>query len=110
LVNAARHLPTTFEPSRPLCPWVRQIAVNALRDKARSSSRHRALSLAGQTGTPVAEAPAARGHHEEEVDTADLLRHLLDTFAGPQERAAVLMRLNGFKLREVADRRDWPVG
>jgi len=95
-IHTARH---TFRPERPLIPWVRAIARNAVIDWARRQSRTRARESAVEVDELAAP--------ERDVQSRALPRGLeraLSSLPESQREAVVMLKLEGLTVAEAADR------
>jgi RNA polymerase sigma-70 factor (ECF subfamily) len=95
-IHTARH---TYRPERPLEPWVRTIARNAVIDWARRQARARGR----ESGVDAADLAAP----EREAPSAILspgLERALSSLPDAQRQAVVMLKLEGLSVAEAAEK------
>ncbi len=93
-IHTARH---TYRPERPLRPWVRAIARNAVVDQVRRRARAREVALDSADGVAAPPGPPSRR----------LAPGLLRVLAGlpeAQRQAVMLLKVEGLSVGEAAKR------
>jgi RNA polymerase sigma-70 factor (ECF subfamily) len=95
-IHTARH---TYRPERPLEPWVRTIARNAVIDWARRQARARAR----QSGVDAAELAAPELEGPSAVLSPGVER-ALSSLPDAQREAVVMLKLEGLTVAEAAER------
>lgn len=95
-IHTARH---TFRPERPLTPWVRTIARNAVIDWARRQARFRARD----SGVEAADLPAETRAPVDQPLSPGVTR-ALETLPDAQRQAVVMLKLEGLSVAEAAKR------
>ena len=98
-IHTARH---TFRAERPLEPWVRTIARNAVIDSARRRTRQRAR-FADVEAADLPEDPSARASAEADPLSRGLERALAK-LPSPQREAVLLLKVEGLSVVEAAAR------
>lgn len=97
-IHTARH---TYRPERPLAPWVRAIARNAVIDWGRRGVRMRRRESDVDVETVEAAAPA-RDTGPERLPPA--LERALETLPDAQRQAVLLLKVEGLTVGEAAER------
>ena len=95
-IHTARH---TYRPERPLEPWVRTIARNAVIDWARRQTRARGRESgldAADLAAPEVESPGAL--------LSPGLERALSSLPDAQREAVVMLKLEGLTVAEAAER------
>jgi len=95
-IHTARH---TFRPERPLEPWVRTIARNAVVDW----TRRRARARGRESGVDAADlaAPDPNGAH---TPLSPGVERALSSLPEAQRQAVVMLKLEGLTVAEAAER------
>jgi RNA polymerase sigma-70 factor (ECF subfamily) len=95
-IHTARH---TYRPERPLEPWVRTIARNAVIDWARRRARARGR----ESGVDAADlvAPHLEGHS---ATLSPGVARALSSLPEAQREAVVMLKLEGLSVAEAAER------
>lgn len=95
-IHTARH---TYRPERPLIPWVRTIARNAVIDWARRQSRTRAR----EADVEAAGLPAPAQSERAPVLSKSLER-ALGSLPEAQRQAVVMLKIEGLTVVEAAEK------
>ena len=95
-IHAARH---TFRPERPLEPWVRTIARNAVIDWARRQARARSR----ESTVHAADLPAPPRDSPSTILSPGVER-ALSSLPEAQRQAVVMLKLEGLTVAEAAER------
>jgi RNA polymerase sigma factor (sigma-70 family) len=83
-------------------PWLFRVATNLALDAARTQTRRRALVLRGRALLAHSDPPAAPDRAIDQSVARDIVNGALARL-NAKERAALLMREEGFTHREIAD-------
>ena len=94
-IHTARH---TYRGERPLLPWVRTIARNAVIDHARRRGRALARSSDVEVDAIAADAPA------DAEPLSPALARALTRLPDAQRQAVTLLKLEGLSVKEAAER------
>ena len=97
-IHTARH---TYRAERPLAPWVRAIARNAVVDWARRRTRSLGRELPLEGVEPAAEESRA---YPETLPLSPGLRRALETLPEAQRQAVLLLKVEGLSVAEAAER------
>ena len=103
-IHTARH---TYRPERPLGPWVRTIARNAVIDWGRRQSRQLKRQVDLDTVEPASE---EKGPDEFDRGLSPSVRRALESLPDSQREAVVMLKLEGLALQEAAQRAGVSVG
>jgi RNA polymerase sigma-70 factor (ECF subfamily) len=95
-IHTARH---TYRPERPVEPWVRTIARNAVIDWARRQARARGR----ESGVDAADLADAREHRPSAVLSPGLER-ALSSLPKAQREAIAMLKLEGLTVAEAAEK------
>jgi RNA polymerase sigma-70 factor, ECF subfamily len=93
-IHTARH---TFRPERPLGPWVRAIARNAVIDHARRRSRSRETELESPDAV-------AAPHVDGPERLSPRMQRALERLPDLQREAVLLLKVEGLSVEETATR------
>ncbi len=93
-IHTARH---TFRPERPLVPWVRAIARNAVIDRARRRARSRETEL--QEPDALAATP-----QDSQETLSPRMQRALDRLPHLQRQAVLLLKVESLSVEEAAAR------
>ena len=93
-IHTARH---TYRPERPLRPWVRAIARNAVIDWSRWRTRRREVTLEGiELADPRGHEPSGNGRLSPSLERA------LASLPDGQRQAVLLLKVQGLSVAEAA--------
>jgi len=93
-IHRYRH---TYDPARPIGPWIHTIALNRFRDHLRARAREgNPLELAQETSVPAAPA--------DDTATLSLLYRALDALSAAQREVIWLLKFEGYSVVEIAER------
>ena len=102
-IHRLRH---TYDPARPLQPWLATIADRRAVDRLRRSGRRARYETVLEPLSETLAAPAANGwdHASEEQLAAKQLRDAVSGLPSSQRRALTLTKLQGLSLAEASAR------
>jgi RNA polymerase sigma-70 factor, ECF subfamily len=108
-IHRLRH---TYDPARPLQPWLATIADRRAVDRLRRSGRRARHETVLEPLSETLAAPAANGwdHASEEQLAAKQLRDAVSGLPSSQRRALTLTKLQGLSLAEASARSGLSVG
>jgi RNA polymerase sigma-70 factor (ECF subfamily) len=96
----------TFDPARPLAPWLYAIARRCAIDVGRQEQHHWLLP----SDSPVGQAVASTGDDFESATAAWAVRDALDALPVREYKVMRLSYFEGLTQVEIAERLDIPVG
>lgn len=85
----------TYDPGRPLHPWLAAVARYKWIDRLRVLARHPTEMLGGDVAVP---------DHQSAVTSATILRQLLATLRPAQADAIRLVKIDGYSIEEASVR------
>ncbi len=97
----------SYQPSRPLRPWLFTIAANSVRNHLRDESRHRMAGHAREEDVPCGNhGPRALAEIQE---TVAWLEQALPTLPLAQREVLLLNSIGGLRLQDIASVLDIPL-
>jgi len=100
-IHRARH---TYRPERPLSPWLRAVARNAVMDHLRSRQRRLRRELPLEAADSVGIEPEAEAGSGTATGLSPELQEALARLPAAQREAVELIQLRGLALAEAAER------